>query len=118
MYKICKRYTFEASHRLSSAKSKDCLKIHGHSYKLEVVLKSDILNKDGMVMDFKELDEIVKPIVKWFDHNHIEQGDNVLYNPTAENMATDIIAKIREKTELLCGIRLWETEKAFVEICE
>ena len=122
MFTICKRYPFEMAHKLKSSYSKECQQIHGHSYKLEVTIQSDKLNEDGMVMDFKKLNEIMEPIIATYDHEYLD-FDVCHYNPTAENMAKKIYYKIcfglidldSDPAIKLIKVRLWETEKAYVE---
>lgn len=116
MYSVTKRYSFEAGHRLDTAYTRECLFPHGHSYKLEVTVQAVTLNDDGMVIDFKKLDEVVKPIVASLDHTFIEKGEKFDYNPTAENLAYDIGRRIKAEINNLHSIRLWETEKAYAEV--
>ena len=121
LFKASKKYEMAVAHKLTSSSSVECQRIHGHNYELEVVVCSHHLDTDGMVMDFKDLDKIVAPIVDKFDHSYLEQGHAVKYNPTAENMAMDIMLQIRKileesSTVLLHSVKLWETRKCSVEI--
>lgn len=109
MYKIRKLFKFEMAHRLSSCYSSECKQWHGHSYTLEVIIKSISLNADGMVIDFKRLKEIVdNRILTPFDHKMLvhnfdgvaafQMDKDVIeigYNPTAENMARDFYNRLR-----------------------
>jgi len=120
MYTIRKKFKFEMAHMLGDSYSQECQNIHGHSYVLEVKVISSNLNKDGMVIDFKRLKEIVMPVVDLFDHAlvlpeplphlvanpiaHQKMIDAICanrgriclveYNPTAELMVKDIHSKI------------------------
>lgn len=112
---ICKRYTFEASHVLPDYVGA-CGRLHGHSYKVEVCLAGEV-NERGMVMDFHELDTIMKPIIETLDHSHL---NDIRVNPTAEDIATYINKRLydglkaRNLVVRIESITLWETEKAFV----
>ena len=64
-YSITKTFGFEASHKLNLDYTSPCAKFHGHSYKVEITIKSVKLDTNGMVMDFSEL----KPIKQWVDEN-------------------------------------------------
>jgi len=56
MYKISKQFTFSAAHQLRGLDScHPCSRLHGHNYKIELHLKSDILNQHGFVVDYNEL---------------------------------------------------------------
>lgn len=139
MYKIRKKFKFEMAHVLDSSYSKECQKIHGHSYILEVFLCSDSLNKDGMLIDFKQLSQIVKyMIVDKFDHalivseksfpyfeenvsKYIDGIFTVPYNPTAENMVRDIFDTLKTHPSighLFYKIRLHETQTGYAEYKE
>lgn len=112
---ITKIFRFEMAHQLIDSYSDECKNIHGHSYKLEVTLEGDRNPKTGMIIDFKELKEIVQPIIDDFDHSFLTV-ENYGMNPTAENMAYDIFKLLRERTPLLKKIRLWETNNSYVEV--
>ena len=71
--RLTKEFNFEMSHVLHAYDGL-CSNIHGHSYRLFVSVLGEPLNqkdnpKDGMVMDFGILKEIVfKEIVQRLDH--------------------------------------------------
>lgn len=51
--RIRKLFKFEAAHIVRNCSSVRCRQnIHGHSFKVELVLKSGTLDNAGMVMDF------------------------------------------------------------------
>ena len=139
MFKCQKTYRVEYSHQLYSSYTNLCHEtIHGHSGKIEIEFISktnfDILNKDGMVIDFGEISANVKKFImekydhalfipKMFDESYI----NTLKlfnkrltitdsNPTAENFAKwifDEVNQILKKNNLpVCvnKVRFWETE--------
>ena len=82
MYKVKKRFEISAAHRLALDYESKCSNLHGHNWIIDVYLKSDILDKNGMVMDFTH---IKRKITDAFDHKVI--NDVVDFNPTAENLA-------------------------------
>lgn len=91
---ITKEFTFESAHYLNEYEG-ECANLHGHTYKLLVTVKGTV-NEIGMVMDFKELKEIVKnEVINRLDHkclNHV-----VPFNPTAENLAMWIYDILSER---------------------
>jgi len=107
-YRICKSFEFSAAHMLSSSWTEKCQKIHGHNYRVEVVLSSSELNKDGMVLDFGKLKQAMKELIAQFDHSYIvsandlqPEQDNVkksvvMGNPTSENIARTIYARLNK----------------------
>jgi 6-pyruvoyl tetrahydropterin synthase/QueD family protein len=73
LIRISKEFTFEMAHALVSYDGK-CAGLHGHSYHLTVTILGKIMNetagpRQGMVMDFSEIKEIVhEEVLKVYDH--------------------------------------------------
>lgn len=82
MYEVRKRIEISAAHRLMLDYESKCTNLHGHNWIIDVFLRSETLNKNGMIMDFTE---IKRKIQDKFDHKVI--NDEVDFNPTAENIA-------------------------------
>ena len=120
MMTLTKVFMFEASHKLPYYEGA-CHNLHGHSYKLEVTITGDIeknLNnpKCGMILDFKDLKDIVKKVaVDKYDHSYL---NDFFPNPTAEIMvrqiAFDVIRELPEGTSLV-SCKLWETTTSYAE---
>ncbi len=127
-YEIRKLFKVEYSHQLSSCFSTACSdSIHGHSGKIEVIFRSEELNKDRMVIDFGEVKSLIGEYIDSFDHALImpntmdEKYLSVLsafnkkmkivdYNPTAEAMAKDIYDTIKEKISCVHKVIFHETD--------
>lgn len=81
--------SFEAAHRLYDVAtySEECRdNIHGHSYKVKVVVGREDLNEAGMVVDFKLLKKIVKEEIEdKYDHSCILRTIDPLALPIREN---------------------------------
>lgn len=73
MFHATKEFTFDCAHMLSGHNGA-CKNLHGHTYKLLVTVSSEEVqwmevSSDGMVMDFKDLKEIVsQEIISKYDH--------------------------------------------------
>ncbi len=121
MYQLAIDLMISASHRLRNYEG-PCQRVHGHNWKIQVVVKGDQLNETGMVIDFKELSDLAWEVVGRFDHqmlNEIPPFDRL--NPTAENMARYFFQEIGKKLPdgvKMQAIRLWETDKYMVEYTE
>jgi 6-pyruvoyltetrahydropterin/6-carboxytetrahydropterin synthase len=93
---------------------------HGHNYELIVKVTGEIDPISGYVIDMKVLADLVKEHVEEkFDHRNLNL-DTVEFkdlNPTAENIAKVIYEILRPKIDkdFELGIRLYETERNFVE---
>jgi 6-pyruvoyltetrahydropterin/6-carboxytetrahydropterin synthase len=87
MYEVTVEDTFAAGHYLRNYKGK-CENPHGHNYKVRVTLQGRELDHAGLLLDFKDLKVVMKPVVDYLDHqmmNDIAPFDVV--NPSAENLA-------------------------------
>ena len=107
MWKVKKVFRFEAAHHLPGYEG-DCARVHGHSYKLEVDVRGKP-DAQGMIIDFRELGDIVNGIViSRLDHSDLNE---TLKHPTAENIAKWIYEALKPKIPKLYEITVWETEK-------
>lgn len=138
--RVTKSFTFEMAHALWNYDG-PCRNIHGHSYKLLVTVIGMVSNdtgsaKLGMVIDFSDLKAIVKSkVVDVFDHSVVvseragqpdiqrveqmfEKYYVVDYQPTCENLATDMAGRISRELPAniqLFSIKLVETETSYAE---
>ena len=92
MYYISKRLEIAGAHNLKLSYESKCSNLHGHNWIVIVYCKSEELNEDGMIIDFKYIKE---KISNKLDHQYI--NDIVSFNPTAENMAKWICEEVGEK---------------------
>jgi 6-pyruvoyltetrahydropterin/6-carboxytetrahydropterin synthase len=116
MYQISVKSNFSAAHNLREYKGK-CENLHGHNWNVEVYIESDLLNEEGMVVDFIELKRILKDILDNLDHkyiNEVKPFDSL--NPTSENLACYIFKSIRDKLKIeslsVKRVDVWETESS------
>ena len=87
MYEVTVEDTFSSGHFLRNYKGK-CEKPHGHNYKVRVTLRGETLDHAGLLLDFKDLKDVLRPVVNYLDHqmiNELEPFD--VLNPSAENLA-------------------------------
>jgi 6-pyruvoyltetrahydropterin/6-carboxytetrahydropterin synthase len=138
--RVTKEFSFEMAHALWKYDG-PCRNVHGHSYKLFVTISGTPLKdsdnpKNGMVIDFTDLKNIVrKEIVDVFDHAVTVSGDydrekldlfntmfgNIIivdYQPTCENLVADFAARIKRQLPLnarLFSVKLYETATSCAE---
>ena len=62
MYEVTVEDSFAAGHYLRNYKGK-CENPHGHNYKVRVTLAGKELDKAGLLLDFKDLREVMKPVI-------------------------------------------------------
>lgn len=80
---ISKTYTFDAAHQLWRPEWSDrknysvfgkCANIHGHTYALDVTVEGEVDELTGMVVNYFDLDAVVKPYVYSFDEMNKATG--------------------------------------------
>lgn len=111
--KLWRRYAFEAAHQLHGLPdTHPCSRVHGHGYRLEVAVSGPVDGR-GMVIEYADLDALVKmAVLDDYDHHDL---NGLHEQPTVENMVVEIFDRLTEATPLVVGIRLWETERSSVE---
>ncbi len=100
---------FEAAHRQYGDPGK-CGKLHGHNWRVDIKIDSEVVDEIGYVVDFKSIEDMIDQ----FDHSVIlirgdplidiltEANQKVMVidaNPTCENLAVDICYKLFELVE-------------------
>jgi len=106
---IYKEFSFDSAHFLPFVPDgHKCKQMHGHTYRLRVVLSGEAHPKLGWIMDFKELKDAVSPVIDQLDHKLINDVKG-LENPTAENITVWIWKQIKPSLPLLTRIELYET---------
>ena len=113
MYEIVVTGSFSSAHNLREYKGK-CEAVHGHNWKVKVIIMSEELNSEGMVIDFNLAKKYLNNILKKLDHkyiNEIEPFDKI--NPTSENIAKFIFQEMSQMIEgnlKVKKVTVWETE--------
>ena len=108
MYNIRVEGTFSSAHNLREYKGK-CEELHGHNWKIEIVVAAQNLDKSGMVEDFKFLKEKLNFVLEGLDHKYL---NDVPYfkkvNPTSENIARYIYDQVNKQGLKLRSVTVWE----------
>lgn len=128
---VTRRVHFNAAHRLFNPRFTDAENeatfgvcnnpnYHGHNYALDVSVEGEIDPATGYVMDVQRLKEIVTEcLVGHLDHKNLNLDVPWFgtLNPTAENIAV-VCWRVLEpavKTARLTRVRLWETDRNYVD---
>ena len=115
MFEVSIEHTFAAGHALRNYKGK-CENVHGHNYRVQVMVRGEKLDQTGMLADFVELKRLLRAISEPLDHvflNDIEPFTEV--NPSAENIAVYICEKMQqgiaqENPVEVAEVKVWETD--------
>lgn len=98
-------FYFAAAHRLPRYDG-PCFRMHGHNYKFFVGLEGEVDPRTGMIADFGEVKRIVQEqVLARVDHRTL---NDVLENPTAENIARWVWEVLEPHVAGLAEVRLYE----------
>lgn len=87
MFEVAVEETFAAGHALRNYHGK-CENVHGHNYKVRVVLAGEALDEAGLVYDFVELKRRIAEVIRGLDHKFLNDLPPFTeLNPSAENLA-------------------------------
>lgn len=127
---VVKKYHFYAAHRNELAGEK-CGRVHGHTYRVVCHFEFEYM-QDGITMLFSDIDKVVEPIVKQYDHYLLLFKEDPLcdifntneepyielpFETSAENLAIWIFRQIKSKLPII-KIELSETETSTVVYAE
>lgn len=113
MYTVFIETRFSAAHRLVGYEG-HCGRVHGHTWKVRVEVKTNHINEIGISIDFKELRQLTKSVLSKLDHqniNEIPPFDRI--NPTAENLSRHFFEEIGEllpEKVRMTAVTVWESE--------
>lgn len=106
---LSKTFRFEAAHRLPRvAEGHKCARLHGHSYAIDVIVRGEVDEATGMVVDFGEMSEAWKPLHAVLDHYYLNDIEG-LENPTSECLARWIFVRLKKTLPQLAAIEVSET---------
>jgi 6-pyruvoyltetrahydropterin/6-carboxytetrahydropterin synthase len=116
MFEVSVEQVFAAGHALRNYKGK-CENIHGHNWRVRVVIEGERLDDTGLLVDFIDVKDLMGSVIARLDHQFLnEVAPFDVKNPSAENIAeyfyeqlstglaaTPVPVKIRE-------VKIWETD--------
>lgn len=109
MTRIFKDFSFEAAHRLPNVpEGHKCARLHGHSFRVRVVIEGPVDPVTGWVMDFADIKAVVRPLENRLDHYYLNDIEG-LENPTSEELARWIWRALKPQLPLLAAIEVRET---------
>jgi 6-pyruvoyltetrahydropterin/6-carboxytetrahydropterin synthase len=125
MFEVTVEAGFSSGHYLRNYRGK-CENPHGHNYKVFVTLAGEELDEAGLLLDFKLLKQVMRPIVDYLDHqmiNDLKPFDEI--NPSAENLAKyffdNTAVQLDEMTKGRVKVKdctLYETDTSFARYYE
>ena len=116
MFEVAVEQGFASAHALRNYKGR-CENVHGHNWKVRVVIEGEKLDQTGMLVDFLDVKSLMGEIVDRIDHqflNEIPPFDVV--NPSAENIAEYFYQQMAGRLEAtpvpvrIREVKIWETD--------
>jgi len=107
-----KEFRFEAADWLPRVpRTHKCARLHGHSFRVDVMLSGEVDPKTGWLVDFANVEDAFAPLRDRLDHHTLNEIEG-LENPTSEVLAAWIFDRLREALPLLSAVTVWETADA------
>jgi 6-pyruvoyltetrahydropterin/6-carboxytetrahydropterin synthase len=82
--------------------------LHGHSFKVDIVVAGECDPRLGWLMDYAEIAAAFKPIWEKLDHRYLNEVPG-LENPTSEQVAVWIWDRLKPRLPLLTEVDVAET---------
>ncbi|MFC1869235.1 6-carboxytetrahydropterin synthase QueD [Thermodesulfobacteriota bacterium] len=116
MYELKTVSQFGAAHQLRGIGGK-CESLHGHNWKIEVYIKGEKLDEDGLLIDFKVIKNATKKIIDGLDHKFLNELEYFRdLNPSSENIARYIHEalgrKLNNENIKVSRVTAWESDSA------
>ena len=116
MYELKIVTEFAAAHHLRNFRGK-CESLHGHNWKVEVVVSGTELDDSGVVLDFSEVKAATREVMEEVDHRYLnELPFFTSNNPSSENIARFIFERLGEKLNndgvRVTRVSAWESQDA------
>lgn len=107
---------FAAAHNLRNFRGK-CENLHGHNWKIEVVLRGNRLDESGVVVDFGEIKQVIRELLSEIDHKYLNDLPYfATHNPSSENIARYLFERLDERLNngdrWIRSVTAWESEDA------
>lgn len=117
MYEIGIVAQFEAAHRLKGDFG-PATRLHGHTYRLEVITRGERLQADGTLYDLAQLQTLVNEIISDLHYRDLDDIAGLAdRNTTAETVADycwkRIAPSLRDHGLTSLLVRVWESPQAY-----
>jgi 6-pyruvoyltetrahydropterin/6-carboxytetrahydropterin synthase len=107
--RLVKSFGFEAAHWLPTfPEGHKCRRLHGHSFRVEIVVEGDVPPQQGYLVDFGDVKAAIAPVRDQLDHRCLNDIEG-LENPTSEVLAAWLWERLAPTLPLLAEITVAET---------
>jgi 6-pyruvoyltetrahydropterin/6-carboxytetrahydropterin synthase len=117
MYEVYVAARFEAAHRLVGDFG-PASRMHGHTYRMEAILRGQRLRNDGTLYDIGELRQAVDELAANLDYRDLNEVPGLAdVNTTAEALADHcwekLAAPLRDRGLDSLLVRIWESSDVY-----
>ena len=117
MYEVYVAASFEAAHRLRGDFG-PASRTHGHTYRLEAVVRGEDLAEDGTLLDIGQLRGAVEGIAASLDYRDLDEVPGLAgKNTTAEVVAgfcwEGLAPALRGRGLASLAVRVWESPRVY-----
>ena len=107
--RLSKSFHFEAAHDLPTfPDGHKCRRLHGHSFRFDVVVEGEVPQASGYLIDYGEIKAITDPIHDQIDHRCLNEIAG-LENPASEMIAKWLWDRMQPTLPMLAEIIVYET---------
>ncbi len=117
MYELKVETDFAAAHQLTMVGEK-CENLHGHNWKIEVVVSGENLDHGGVLVDFGIIKKHVRAIMETLDHKFLNELEffTEATPPSSENIARyisdSLVARLDNPALRVARVSAWESKNA------
>ena len=117
MFELTVEREFSSGHYLRNYRGR-CENPHGHNYKVRITLSGAELDEAGLLLDFKLLKQVMRPVIDRIDHQMLNDLEPfTAINPSAENIAryfyeqtSHQLAEMTQGRVRVKDCTIWETD--------
>ena len=114
--RLSKTVEFDAAHHLPRLpETHKCHRMHGHTYKVEIILEGVVDEGTGMLVDYDEIAKAWAPLHDILDHRVLNDVP-FLENPTTERLAAFLMDKLQVRLKCLSALRVFESATTYCEL--
>ncbi len=107
--RLVKSFGFEAAHWLPTfPEGHKCRRLHGHSFRVDVVVAGQLDPAKGYLVDYGEIKAATAPLEAMLDHRCLNEIPG-LENPTSEMIARWLWERLKPSLPLLDTVVVHET---------
>lgn len=116
MYELRIDDSFASAHSLRNYDG-ECESLHGHNWKIEVVVRADRLDSVGLAIDFKELKKKTDEVLKALDHTYLNDLPQFkIENPSSEIISKyifeELVKRVNREGLWVHRVTAWESDRA------